>query len=84
MALEVVYDIAGKRIPAKMPEFMPRVGDVLILTAYGRVRTVRHTVTRVEWTAAQEESPAYFNRPKLCTLYLAPLDEVSAGDRAET
>jgi len=83
MALEVCYDIAGKRIPAKMPEFMPHVGDVLILTAYGRVRAVRHVVTRIEWTVAQEESPAYFNRPKLCTIHLAAAEEGSTGERVE-
>ena len=84
MALDVVYDIAGKRIPAKMPEFLPRVGDVLILTAYGRVRAIRHVVTRIEWTAAQEESPAYFNRPKLCSIHLSPYEDAANGDRAET
>lgn len=83
MALEVAYDIAGKRVPAKMPEFMPRVGDVVILTSYGRVRAIRHVVTRIEWTVAQEESPAYYNRPKLCTIHLAVSEDAPNVDRAD-
>lgn len=72
MALDVYYEVAGKRTLAKMPEYMPRVGESILLSLYGRVRATRHTVVRIEWTVAQEESPAYFNRPKQCVLYLEP------------
>lgn len=72
MALDVYYEVGGKRILAKAPEYLPRVGECIVLTFYGRVRAMRHKVTRVEWTIAQEESPTYFNRPRQCVVYLEP------------
>lgn len=72
MALDVYYEVGGKRTLAKAPEYLPRIGESVILTAFGRVRATRHTVTRIEWTVAQEESPTYFNRPRQCVIHLEP------------
>ncbi|MCE1235680.1 MAG: hypothetical protein LWW93_04915 [Hyphomicrobiales bacterium] len=78
MAIDVHYEVAGKRVLAKMPEFMPRIGETILLTPFGRVRAQRYTVARIEWSVAQEESPTYFNRPKQCVLFLEP-----EGDAAD-
>lgn len=74
------YDLDGKRFPFKAPEYLPREGDCVLLTLYGRVRASRCVVTRVEWSVAQEESPAYFNRPKAVTVFLSGDASAKEGD----
>jgi len=74
MATDYYIEVAGKRTLAKAPEYMPRVGESILLTNYGRVRASRYVVARIEWAIAQEESPTYFNRPKHAVLYLEPQD----------
>lgn len=82
MAKEYFLDVEGKRTVAKAFDHVPRVGEYVWLTNYGRVRAVRHAVVRVEWAIAQEESPAYFNRPKSVVIYLEadPKPHAGAGD----
>lgn len=70
--MDVYFEVGGKRTIAKIPEFLPRVGETLLLTPFGRLRAGRYTVARIEWSVAQEESPNYFNRPKQCVLHLEP------------
>lgn len=77
--MDVFFEVGGKRTIAKAPEFLPRVGDTLLLTPYGRLRAGRFTVARIEWSVAQEESPNYFNRPKQCVLFL----EANGGEETE-
>lgn len=70
--MDYYLDVGGKRTLAKSPDYLPRVGETLLLTLYGRVRAVRHVVTHVEWVIAQEESPQYFNRPKHVVVFAEP------------
>lgn len=77
MATDIHYEVAGKRMLGKMPEFLPRIGETILLTQFGRVRAHRFTVVRIEWSVAQEESPAYFNRPRQCVLHLEPEGEAT-------
>jgi len=70
MAKEYFIEIDGKRTLAKSFDHVPRVGEHVWITAYGRVRAARHVVSRIEWSIAQEESPAYFNRPRSVVIYL--------------
>jgi hypothetical protein len=76
--MDVFFEVGGKRTAAKMPEMLPRVGETVLLTPYGRVRAGRFTVARIEWSVAQEESPTYFNRPRQCVLHLQPEGEGEA------
>ena len=78
--MDVYFDVGGKRVLAKSPEELPRVGETVLLTPYGRLRVGRYVVARVEWSVAQEESPSYFNRPKQCVLFLEASGEAPAED----
>ena len=78
MATEFYFDLDGRRMPFRQPEVLPRVGETILLTPFGRVRATRHLVQRVEWAIAQEESPAYFNRPKFVVVYLEPEPSATA------
>lgn len=80
MAIDVHYEVAGKRMVGKMPEILPRIGETILLTPFGRVRAHRYTVARIEWSVSQEESPAYFNRPRQCVIYLEPEGEAAEED----
>jgi len=84
MAREYVLEIDGKRIPAKAFDHLPRVGESVWITFYGKVRATRHKVTRVEWSIAQEESPAYFNRPRQVVIQLEPESCGSSDDVLQT
>ncbi len=72
MAKEYYLEIDGRRTLAKSFDHMPRVGESMLVTSYGRVRASRHVVSRIEWSIAQEESPAYFNRPRQVVVFLEP------------
>jgi hypothetical protein len=72
MAMDYYIDVAGRRTLAKSPDQLPRIGETLLLTPYGRVRAHRHLVTRIEWAVAQDESPQYFNRPKQVVVFVEP------------
>ena len=78
--MDVYYDVGGKRTLAKNPEVMPRVGETILMTPYGRLRAGRFTVARIEWSVAQEESPSYFNRPKQCVIFLEHNEDTAADD----
>lgn len=80
MAKEYIIEIDGKRIPAKSFDHLPQVGETVWITLYGKIRATRYTVKRIEWAIAQEESPAYFNRPKQVVIQLEP---AGAGDGDE-
>lgn len=84
MAKEYYLEIEGRRTLAKSFDHMPRVGESMLVTNYGRVRASRFVVSRIEWAISQEESPAYFNRPRQVVLFLEPdgLPEHEAGDDA--
>lgn len=77
---DYAYDLDGKRFPFKAPEHLPREGDTILLTLFGRVRASRCVVTRIEWSIAQEESPAYFNRPRAVIVYLSGDTSAKDGD----
>ena len=70
MAKEYFIEIDGKRTVAKAFDHLPNVGDTVMVTLYGKLRATRHVVRRIEWAIAQEESPAYFNRPKQVVIHL--------------
>lgn len=72
--MDYFIEFEGKRVLAKSPDHIPRQGEVIHLTQYGRVRASRVMVQRVEWTIVQEESPAYFNRPRQVVLFVEPTD----------
>lgn len=72
MAKEYFIEVDGRRTPAKAFDHLPQVGDGVWLTPYGRIRATRHVVRGIEWSIAQEESPAYFNRPKQVVIRLEP------------
>lgn len=78
--MDFYLEIAGKRTVAKVPEYLPRVGEHVLLTMYGRVRAQRFVISRIEWSIAQEESPSYFNRPKQAVMYLEPEDGSTAEE----
>ncbi len=78
--MDYYIDVDGKRTLAKSPDYLPRVGETLLLTTYGKVRSQRHVVTRVEWVIAQEESPAYFNRPKHVVVHVEPEASTTAEE----
>jgi hypothetical protein len=80
MAMDYYLDVDGKRTLAKSPDYLPRVGEAIVLTHFGKVRAQRHLVTRVEWAIAQEESPAYFNRPKHVVVYVEPETATTAEE----
>lgn len=80
MATDYYIDVAGKRTLAKAPEYLPRLGEHVLLTTFGRVRASRYVVARVEWVIAQEESPAYFNRPKHAVVFLEPQEGTTAEE----
>jgi len=71
-AMDYYIDVAGRRTLAKSPDHLPRVGETLLLTSWGRVRAQRHLVTRIEWVISQEESPQYYNRPKQVVVFAEP------------
>ena len=84
MARDYYIEVEGRRTPAKALDHIPRAGEIVWLTPYGRVRATRHVVVRVEWSIAQEESAAYFNRPRQVVIHLEPEagaigDEPSGG-----
>ncbi len=68
--MDYFIEFEGKRVLAKSPDHIPRVGEHIYLTQYGRVRAFRVVVQRVEWTIVQEESPAYYNRPRQVVLFV--------------
>ena len=77
--MDYYIDYDGKRTLAKSPDHMPRVGEYMNLTQYGRVRAVRVVVRRIEWTIGQEESQAYYNRPRQVVLFVEAIDAGSEG-----
>lgn len=79
MAKEYFIEIDGRRTPAKSFDHMPRVGEAVWVTPYGRLRATRHVVRAIEWSIAQEESPAYYNRPKQVVIRLEP-DQLGAEE----
>ncbi|MDK9698187.1 MAG: hypothetical protein OEL76_17565 [Siculibacillus sp.] len=79
MAKEYFIEVDGKRILAKSLDHLPRVGETVWLTLYGKVRAASYKVTRLQWSIAQEESPAYFNRPRQVVIHLEP-DHPSKSD----
>ena len=70
--VDYYIDIDGKRTLAKSPDHLPRVGESISLKPWGKVRAQRYLVARIEWAIWQEESPAYFNRPRQVVLFLEP------------
>ena len=76
--MDVIFEVGGKRTVAKMPEVLPRIGETILLTPYGRIRAGRFVVSRIEWSVAQEESPNHYNRPRQCVLFLHPEGETEA------
>lgn len=80
MATDYYIDVGGKRTLAKAPDEMPHRGDTILLATYGRLRASRYVVVRVEWMISQDESPAYFNRPKQVVLFLEPEDGSTAEE----
>lgn len=72
LTMDYYLDVGGKRTLAKSPDYLPRIGETILLTPYGKVRAQRHLVTRVEWAIAQDENPAYYNRPKHVVVFAEP------------
>jgi len=83
MAKEYFSEIDGKRILAKSLDHLPRVGETVWVTFFGKVRATPHVVTRLVWSIAQEESPAYFNRPRQVVIHLDSEHHDARDDAAE-
>ncbi len=77
--MDLFYDLDGRRLLGRMPETLPRIGETMVMTRYGRVRPERWVVKGIDWILAQEEGAQHFNRPKTVVIRLVQEAGPGAG-----
>ena len=81
MATDFFYQIGAERLRGRALDTLPSIGDLMVLKRYGKIRTEFFRVKQVIWHIAQDESPQYVNKPKMCIIDLEPMIDEEEGEQ---